>query len=135
MNTQALTFRKPEKLCSRDTITKLFEDGNNFYTPAFRVVWRPVATSTGSPAQAAFSVQKKSFRKAVDRNLLKRRIREAYRHEKKRLYEHLEEINMQIAFMLIYRHTSIKSFNEIRQSVTHVIEKLISDIDEKQKHS
>lgn len=131
MNTRALTFRKPEKLCSRDIITKLFEDGNNFYTPAFRVVWRPVTSETGSRVQVAFSVQKKSFRKAVDRNLLKRRLREAYRHEKQRLYEHLEKKNLQIAVMLIYRHSSIKNYSEISQSVAHVIEKLVKDIDEK----
>lgn len=133
MNLQALTFRKAERLCSRDAFTKLFDDGNILYTKSFRIIWRPESGSAPAQAQAAFSVGKKNFRKAVDRNLLKRRMREAYRLEKKRLYEHLDKINLKISLIIIYRENTINNFAVISQQIALAIDKLCIDLNEKHK--
>jgi ribonuclease P protein component len=79
-----------------------------------------------SPAQVAFSVTKKGFRHAVARNLLKRRMREAYRKNKHILYNYLDAEKMQIVFIVIYRGDSISDYAAIEKSTRELLEKLIS---------
>jgi ribonuclease P protein component len=78
------SFSKSEHLKSDKIIAALFEKGNSFVTFPLRIVWMPVEQSLNSymPLQVAFSVSKKSFKRAVDRNRIRRLIREAYRLEK-----------------------------------------------------
>jgi ribonuclease P protein component len=66
------------------------------------VAWIASSIILPSPAQIAISVPKKSFRLAVTRNLIKRRIREAYRKKKQILYNFLSEEKIQITFVLIW---------------------------------
>jgi ribonuclease P protein component len=65
------------------------------------------------PAQVAFSVSKKQFKHATDRNLLKRRLREAYRHQKAALYTQLQANQLQMAFCFIYKTKEKASYEEI----------------------
>jgi ribonuclease P protein component len=134
MNIVRETFQKPERLCSRKTITLLFDEGQVFYTPLFKVVWMINPSVTEYPAQVAFSVLKKSFKKAVDRNLLKRRMREAYRREKGNLYEKLGSLNVKIAFMIIFRGGAIPAFSEIDGTMKETISKLCVTVGDKHKN-
>lgn len=128
------TFNKSERLCSRKLITSLFEDGNTFYTSLFKVVWKKTLLKTEDPAQIAFSVSKKGFRHAVTRNLLKRRMREAYRRNKKILYSYLIAENIQIAFIVIYRGNTELEFQIIEKSIKEILEILPSRISEIEKY-
>jgi len=128
------TFKKPEKLCSRKTITLLFDEGRIFYTPLYKIVWMINPPETDSPAQVAFSVLKKSFKRAVDRNLLKRRMREAYRREKGNLYHKLDSLNLKIVFMIIFRGNTIPAFIEIQGAMKDTIDKLCMAVTERQKN-
>lgn len=92
-------------------------------------------SETEFPAQVAFSVLKKSFKKAVDRNLLKRRMREAYRREKGNLYEKLDSLNLKIAFMIIFRGNTIPAFNVIQGAMKELINKLSVTVSDRQKNS
>lgn len=124
------TFRKSERLCSRRLIAGLIREGCTIYTAAFKVVWSECSLDSVYPVQVAFSVSKKSFRLAVQRNLIKRRIREAYRKNKKVLYEFLEEKNIQIALLIIYRANDIPDYTSFEKSVINMRDRLIYSITE-----
>ena len=122
------TFKKTEKLCSKKAIEALFERGNSFYLFPFQVVWLESPLEIPVPSQVAFSVSKKSFKRAVRRNLIKRRIREAYRKNKYKLYEFLESVEKKIIFIIIYKGDFIPDYQSVEDSVRLIIEKLISEV-------
>jgi ribonuclease P protein component len=119
------TFDKSERLCSRKTIGMLFETGNIFHNSLFKVVWDKVRNPIQGPAQVAFSVSKRGFRLAVTRNLIKRRMREAYRKNKSVLYSHLLSQNIQVAFIVIIKGNSVPDYIVIEKAVRDLINKLI----------
>jgi ribonuclease P protein component len=125
MNTIRETFDKSERLCSRKIIETLFENGNIFYNSLFKVVWDKCQNPLPAPAQIAFSVSKRGFRLAVTRNLIKRRLREAYRKNKKTLYDHLTSQNIQIVLIVIVKGNTVHDYITIEKTMKQVINKLI----------
>lgn len=124
MNRSSQTFNKTERLCSTKIIADLFENGNTFYTPVFKVVWEKSPVALPSPAQVAFSVTRRGFRLAVTRNLIKRRMRESYRKNKKELYDCLISQNIQLVYIVIYRESRIADYPLIEKSMIEVISRL-----------
>ncbi|MBD2768710.1 ribonuclease P protein component [Hymenobacter sp. BT664] len=83
------TFPKEEHLCRKKLIEELFsKQGSSFGVYPLRIVWVASPAPTAAPPQVLISVSKRTFKRAVDRNRLKRLIREAYRLNKYRLLEH-----------------------------------------------
>jgi ribonuclease P protein component len=76
------TFRKGERLSKDKSIQELFDKGSSFYLFPFKVFFMPNPEKDISFHQVVISVSKRNFKRAVDRNLIKRRIREAYRLNK-----------------------------------------------------
>jgi len=107
----SFTFRKEERLCKRKQIQELFEKGSSFYLFPFKVYTLPHSIDT-LPHQVLFSVPTRNFKRAVDRNLLKRRMREAYRLNKHKL-------TGRTRFMigLIYTHREILPYAEIERKL------------------
>jgi ribonuclease P protein component len=77
------TLGKKERLKSRKLIGRLFEEGTSIKNFPFRLVYLSTEITSVFSVKASFSVPKRNFKKAVDRNRIKRLIREAYRLEKK----------------------------------------------------
>ena len=125
MNITRETFDKSERLCSRKIIGDLFENGNIFYNSLFKVVWDSRQTSLPCPVQVAFSVSKRGFKLAVTRNLIKRRLREAYRKNKAPLYHHLISRNIQVAWVVIIRGNTVPDYETIEKTMKETINKLI----------
>lgn len=112
------TFQRAERLKSRKTIGKLFKEGHSIISYPVRFVWIKVETPLGEfPVQMALSVPKRSFPKAVDRNRLRRKIREAYRLHKHSLYQELDSQEQQFALMVIYVAKETLTFQEIEKGV------------------
>jgi ribonuclease P protein component len=128
----SFTFNKEEKLCSQKLIGEMFISGNTFLCYPLKVVWLDsIGNSSPFPAQAAFSVPKRSFNRAHDRNLIKRQIRETYRLRKHSLHELLELRNRKIGLMIVYIAKEKTEFHQIESAMTKVISRLDKEITEK----
>ncbi|MEO6583853.1 MAG: ribonuclease P protein component, partial [Ferruginibacter sp.] len=88
-NLQRYFFGRPDKLKSRKLIEQLFKTGRSFSNFPFRVVW--LSKNDLAHLQAGVGVSSRYFKKATDRNRIKRLIREAYRLQKNTLQQHLLE--------------------------------------------
>ncbi len=111
------TFKKSERLSREKWIQELFEKGSSFYLYPFKVILLPHPNPILSH-QVLITVSSRQFKKAVDRNLIKRRIREAYRTQK-------EVLQIQPAiFALVYTAKEILPFAEIKTKTLLVLKKL-----------
>ena len=115
------TFSKSERLCSKKAIEALFEKGKSFYCSPFLIIWTYSTSDIPYPAQVAFSVSKKGFKLAVTRNLIKRRIREAYRKNKAILYDFLTASDKKIVFTMIFRQNSVPDYITVENSIKEMI--------------
>jgi len=118
------TFRKEEKLCSQKIIGDIFLSGTSFLCYPLKVVWKYEELPTTFPAQVVFSVPKRLFKRAHDRNLLKRQLREVYRCQKQELYQSLELNDRKIVMMIVYIAKEKLEFAQIEGAMTKVIAKL-----------
>jgi len=126
---QRFTFTKEERLCSKILIDKLFTDGKSVYSPPFRFVFMPVEYLKGEfPAQVVFSVPKRNFKLAVKRNLIRRRMREAYRLNKSDFYEALTLSEKKLAIMIIYIEKEISEYPRIETGIIKGLKKVLSKL-------
>lgn len=130
MKTRRETFDKSERLCSTKIISGLFENGTIFHTRMYKVVWSKSPVLIPFPAQIAFSVSKRGFRLAVTRNLIKRRMREAYRKNKYLLYEFLAAENKQVVLIVIMKGTAVPEYPDIEKSIKEIMDRIILQIKE-----
>ena len=118
MGSNEYSFSKRERLKSKKQIEGLFKEGSSFYLGAFQVRHRP-SNLEDVPHQILISVPKKHFKRAVDRNLLKRRIREAYRLNKQLIHD---SDSLSIAF--VYISKQILTFHEIQDQLIKALGRL-----------
>ena len=120
-----LRFRKEERLRSKVLISELFEKGSSFYCYPFKIYWKESTIDCPYPAQLAVSVSKRSFKKAVSRNRIKRQLREAWRHNKHKLYSHLEQVNRSIVIMIVYTPGEMPQSAFISKKMVEVVSELL----------
>ncbi|MDX1478905.1 MAG: ribonuclease P protein component [Saprospiraceae bacterium] len=118
-------LRPSERLKRRKAISALFAHGNSVQVFPLRLVFRLVERQGRYPAQLAISVPRKRFKRAVDRNLLKRRMREAYRHNKHTLYAAIPDPSRQLALMIIYTSDEIQTFDTIERALQRALDLII----------
>lgn len=108
-------FGRDERLKSEKIIGQLFKGGKAVHSSSLTLVYLPISLPTTFPAQAMFSVPKKCFKNAVDRNRLKRQMREAYRLKKNDFYQtlSLSKQPIQLAICWVYKSKSKQPFANI----------------------
>jgi ribonuclease P protein component len=114
-----LTFRKVERLTKEKSIQELFEKGSSFYLFPFKVFFLVNPDQEYPVNQLLFSVSKKNFKRAVDRNLIKRRMREAYRLQKDAL-----PASPRLILGFIYTNKEILLFEEMKKKILLSFNKL-----------
>ena len=121
---QRYTFKKEEKLKSRKTIEELFKEGKSFSIFPFRILWN-IHDKNSSPLQTGFAVSSKNFKKAVDRNRIKRLMREAYRLQKNDLQNQLTKQQKHIVVFFIYVGNELPDHVLIFEKTKTVLNRLI----------
>ena len=126
------TLGKSERLKSRKQIEQLFAEGKTFPLSPFRVHYlvSPLNTGTVSHLQFGAGVSGKNFKRAVDRNRIKRLTREAYRLQKNQLQGILRQKNFQLNLFFIYTAKELPQFNNVKEKVNVILNKVIKIIDE-----
>lgn len=130
-----LTFRKEEHLTGKKNFEELISKGVSFYVFPFRVVFLLSVNETISDddketkvvynARLGISVPKRKFGSAVDRNKIKRQLREAYRKNKDiLLYPVLRAKNMNCSLLFIYTHNLILETRAVELKTVNVLKKL-----------
>ena len=117
------TFRKSERLTSRNTFELLMKKGRQVNESPFRIIWLIEKLNSPHPAQAAFAVPKKNFKSAVHRNKIKRMMREVYRKNKAGFYPLLESQGKQAALLLVYSGKTMPQFEDVEQKLTLILQR------------
>jgi len=118
------SFSKKEKLCSQKVIEELFSSGRSFIKYPLRVVFMVQEEQPDTNMKVLVSVSKRRFKRAYKRNLLKRRIREAYRLNKHHIFPLLEKNNTNIVIAFVYLSMETLPYSEIEKAMTATLESL-----------
>ena len=122
-------FTKEERLCNKKLIDELFHSGSSFLCYPFKASWLIIDAPQQFPVQILFAVSKKRFKSAVDRNLIKRRMREAYRlHKQQNLYHLLTGANKKIVLSIGYIGKEIAEYDLIEKKTLKLFTQLIVEI-------
>ena len=119
------TFRRQERLTSSRSIGLLSKKGESIKQGPLKLIWSKRLEDNGSSVKTAVSVPKSKFKRATDRNKLKRRIREAYRKNKKPLTDHLELKMKKISLLIVYQSGTIATYESIETAIKNSIVKII----------
>lgn len=118
------TLGKKERLKSRKLIDELFSTGHSFSNFPFRVIWKE-NTKAENSLQAAFSASSRSFKKATDRNRIKRLMREAWRLQKQDLKTYLDSSNKAVTVFIIYTGNELPLYKQVAEKMEAVIKRLL----------
>jgi ribonuclease P protein component len=118
------TLGKNERLKSRKSIEQLFNEGKKIVVASFRVLY--LISQSADKVSLLFSVgvSAKNFKKAVDRNRVKRLTREAYRLQKNDLQKKIEAKSIQLNVFFIYTGKELPEYDEVYKKVGLILNKL-----------
>lgn len=122
------SYNKFEKLKSRKQIELLFAKGKSIASFPVKVFYLPVEHTPVHPVQVGVGVSARNFKKAVDRNTIKRRMREAYRLHKLPLHEHLVAQQKTVVVFILWIDKQMPTTAALQDLMPTVIEKLIKQL-------
>lgn len=123
------TFKKSERLCSRILMDHLFQGDNRTASSyPIRAVFLPVEEAVHKGVSILISVPKKRFHDAVDRNRVKRQIREAYRKNKHALVEQVAQSGKGLLVAFIYVSAEIEKTEYVEKRVVRLLDKIGAEL-------
>ena len=125
-----LTYSKIEKLKSKILIEKLFVEGKSISSFPLRIVFLETEFDESVIAKCGVSVGKRNFKNAVDRNRVKRIIREAYRLNKNIYFNN---ITTQYALMILYIGNEKPTFKQVDKAMKKLLERFVEKISEEKQ--
>lgn len=126
------TFRKSERLKRKKLLEEVYQKGKPFRAFPFILLHKHCEIPGGAPLQLAISVPKRRVRLAVDRNRIKRQVREAFRLNKAAFVDALRGSNIQLGLLLIF----VGNTNELSSELVHQkISELIARLEKELKHN
>ncbi len=121
-------FGKAYKLCSKKVIGDLFKEGKQLRTYPFSVHYKIQSLEENIPFQVVFAAPKRNFKRAHDRNYIKRLMRETLRKEKSSLEALLKEQNHQLAFFILYNQRELPNYEVMEKGMRKFLSKLLLEL-------
>jgi ribonuclease P protein component len=121
-------FGKSYKLCSRKTIDLLFNEGKQLRAFPLKVYYAESKSVEKVPFQVVLSAPKRQFKRAHDRNYVKRLMKEVLRREKQPLEKVLNESGKQLSLFIIYTNKEVLTYQELEKCVRKLVLKLITEL-------
>lgn len=122
--TRRFTLGKNERLKSRKSIERLFSEGKKVQNGPFRLLYIHSPVAGTAALRMAASVSSKHFKKATDRNRIKRLMREAWRLQKNGLFQALQEQSGQLDVFIIYTDKELPPWDLVRSKTGQLIQQL-----------
>ena len=122
------TLGKQERLKSRKLIGRLYAEGNSVKSFPLRMMYLQTLHTSNFPAQVGVSVAKRNFKKAPDRNRLKRLMRETYRLQKGIVYDNLEN---PYVFMISYIGREEMPYEDLFSKMNKLLTLFIEEVKNK----
>ena len=119
------TLGKEERLKSKKLIEKIYEQGKSIKVFPLRMVYLQTVHTSEFPAQVGVSVPKRNFKHAVDRNRIKRLLRETYRKQKYIVYDELEA---PYVFMISYLGKEERTYTDIESKMNKLLTSFVQEI-------
>ncbi len=127
-------FSKAERINSEIIINRIFSEGKSLFSHPFRIVWvENLYIKDTAPVEILISVSKRKFKRAVDRNQVKRFIRESYRLNKNLLLDFCAQKDLNIQLAIVYVAKEVGNFDYYNKSMIKMLNKIIIEIDKSDK--
>ena len=121
-------FGKSYKLCSKIQISRLFSNGKQVKSTDLSLIFLKDGFNIEESFQVMISVPKKKYKKAVQRNLIKRVCREAIRENKLILESYLIDNRKKVLFVVNYKGPICPKHEELKPQIKSLFEKLIKNV-------
>ncbi|MEZ4798922.1 MAG: ribonuclease P protein component [Flavobacteriales bacterium] len=122
------TLPKQERLNRKKLIEEVYDNGASVKSPAMVAVFMPMELSEPVPVQVMFAVSKRNYKRAHDRNRVKRILRESYRKQKSILYNSLIEQQKQLALIIIFTGRQLPNYQYVHGKMNDLLKKTIEQL-------
>jgi ribonuclease P protein component len=122
------TFGVRERLKSKKHFEAVFNKGRSLHKMPVTLIFLELPFNDTAPVRTAFAVPKRKFKKATERNKLKRRMKEAFRQHKHGLYDSLTKNKKQIGMVFVYSGKEAVSYNQISEKIIILLQELEKQI-------
>jgi ribonuclease P protein component len=121
-------FPKKQKLCNEIVIKEMFSNGNSFVIHTIRLVWKEQVNSDDVAIKSIIVVPKKQLKLAADRNIVRRRMKEAYRLNKSTIENSLKNKGKQLNIAIVYQNDKRLSYKVIEEKIKLILGRLREEI-------